>query len=184
MKWSELMGELEKIAIDHFQPPVSGSKVMRVYKAYHKKVDPPRAKVSIKKAIQAHGFDVVYNGTVAFTKTMKCYGVMGAKHKLWGIVPNPTTFFNNERYKLTPADWSAPFREGAYVEPDATPVDKKIPEAPEQWVAAYKNVFPDHPEVKHGDWDFLYEYSRDMIDEVIKYLKDPEGYANEQKNAS
>jgi hypothetical protein len=64
------------------------------------------------------------------------------KHELWKLVPSAAKWFSDERYNHEPADWSAAFREGRYIEET---VDEPTPEQlvwPDKIKAAVKKVFP------------------------------------------
>lgn len=67
-----------------------------IYEIYPKKVGRPTALKSIIKAIQKFGFDLLVDKTTAFA---------AARRDNMEFVPNPATWFNQERFNDNPATW-------------------------------------------------------------------------------
>lgn len=67
-----------------------------VYEAYPVKVGKPVALPQIRTAIQKHGFDFVLDRTRLFAQTYA-----GDRR----FIPNPSTFFKEERYSDDPSTW-------------------------------------------------------------------------------
>jgi len=135
-----------------------------IYEAYPKHIAPDKAKAAIIKAFKSD--KVTLNDLKDFVDKyadcLKRFGINN-KHEKWGLVPHPATWFNQERWKLTEADWSAPFREGKYVEPDR---QKCNPMMPEGWRVILKKLYPMSD--FEGSWDELCMSQMDVASEVVR----------------
>jgi hypothetical protein len=68
----------------------------KIYAAYPRKVGKPAALRAIRRAIGQHGFDRVLERTQAYAS---------ARGGDLAYMPNPSTWFNEQRYDDDPATW-------------------------------------------------------------------------------
>lgn len=71
-----------------------------VYLAYPKKVGRPAALRAIRKAVNQHGFAFVKERTLAYARVVSGGDLT--------FIPNPSTFFNQERFADDPSTWRKP----------------------------------------------------------------------------
>lgn len=114
-----------------------------IYNSYPRKVNKKSAIQAINKAI----IDMKRNGGTAenlldtvkqFSQEIARFGI-NSKHEDWAKVPHPSTWFNQARYENEPAEWTALFREGKYVEPEKV---KEVDSEPTYWRKVLKHLYP------------------------------------------
>lgn len=154
----------------------SEENVRSIFYAYPKQYDEQRSKQSIASALRRIkqkdlGFNFLLSKTKEFAEVLKRFGISNT-HEKWNVVPSAMTWYDQDRYNLAPADWSAPFRKGAYVEPEKP---KEIPKEPEQWRSIIKYVYPtSRPE--EYTWRAFYLNHKDVFQSISDYyIKDSEG---------
>ncbi len=116
----------------------------RIYDAYPKKIDKKRAIQSINKAI----IDMKRNGGTAenLLETVKQYRReverhgLNSRHEKWASIPHPSTWFNQGRYELEPAEWTSLFREGKHTNIEKP---KEVETEPKFWRKVLKALYPD-----------------------------------------
>ncbi len=98
--------EHKEVEIPHYPPSgetVEGSpellvhqQVEKIYQAYPRRVGKPAAVRAIRRALLAYQFDFILERTQLFANTYS-----GDPQ----FIPNPTTFFNQQRFADEPATW-------------------------------------------------------------------------------
>lgn len=142
--------------------------VEQIYNAYPKKIDKKRALQSIKKAI----IDMKNNGGTAenLLETVKQYRReverhgLNSKHEKWASIPHPTTWFNQNRFELEPAEWTSLFREGKHVNIEKP---KEAVQEPVHWRKVLKAL---HPGSDPGRWE--YAHFKDSHPDVYQEVRD------------
>lgn len=122
------------------KPPQSLGDSQVVYNAYPLKIGRPVALRAIEKAIREHGFDRVLERTLAFAKAR------GANRFEPPRVPNPSTWYNQERFNDDPETW------GTFDQQTPTPAKLReiADQAPEGW-ELFARTSPIHCEYA-GNW--------------------------------
>lgn len=163
--------------IDIPEQHASDDIVEEIRLAYPKKIDKDRTITSIKKAIKESKRDgmtpeAMLKTVKSYASEMKRFGINN-RHEKWNLVPAPTTFFNQKRFELQPADWTANFRDGKHTDREVAP---EVKEAPKFWREVIKHMYPEsdtsrspyyHFQTNHPDVDMemLEKYN-----EIVKEL--------------
>lgn len=155
----------------------TGDIVEQIRLAYPKKVDKDRTITSIKKAIREAKRDgmtpeAMLKTVKEYASEIKRFGINN-RHEKWNLIPAPTTFFNQKRFELDPADWTANFRDGKYVDREKAP---EVEVEPIHWKAVMKHLYPESVPQRHLWYHFCINHPdtsqeiKDKYTEVVKEL--------------
>ena len=105
-------------------PSPADGECVKIYESYPLKVGKPDALRAIRKAVQKHGFDTILTKTRAFSV---------ARGGDTSFVPNPSTWFNQERYNDDPETWKPKVNpsvngKAKYVDPNQERKDREYEE--------------------------------------------------------
>ena len=141
--------------------------VERIYEQYPKKTNRKGALTAISKAITelkrntGGTADNMLSIVTQFRQELERYDI-NPRHEKWASVPHATTWFNQARYELEPAEWTAMFRDGKYTTPEKT---NTTPDEPEHWKKVIKVMYPDC--LEHSlVWDTWYVSYPDLVQEL------------------
>lgn len=130
--------------IDIPEQHASDDIVEEIRLAYPKKVDPSGARIAIKKAIvsmkrNGGSADCLLMTTTEYAREIKRF-VPNKQHELWGKIPAPAVWYNQQRYELDPETWTAHLRQGKYVAPEKP---QEVSRQPEHWRVVIKVLYPE-----------------------------------------
>lgn len=163
--------------IDIPEQHASDDIVEEIRLAYPKKIDKDRTITSIKKAIKDAKRDgmtpeAMLKTVKAYASEMKRFGINN-RHEKWNLVPAPTTFFNQKRFELDPADWTANFRDGRH-----TDIEKpqEVTGEKEHWRAVCSHLYPESDVSRSPHYHFAVNHPdinaeiNEKYNEVVKEL--------------
>lgn len=163
--------------IDIPEQHASDDIVEEIRLAYPKKIDKDRTITSIKKAIKESKRDgmtpeAMLKTVKSYASEMKRFGINN-RHEKWKLVPAPTTFFNQKRFELDPADWTANFRDGRH-----TDIEKpqEVTGEKEHWRAVCSHLYPESDVSRSPHYHFAVNHPdinaeiNEKYNEVVKEL--------------
>ena len=103
----------------------------KIYEAYPNKLHKQTTLIRIRRVLAefekaGNDWESLFERVKDYEKCLKRFGV-DKNHELWRLVPTSGPWFEKGYYEKTEADWSAPFRNGRYIE------EKKEPEEEDTW---------------------------------------------------
>ena len=136
---ADVADKMAELAEMHYRPPGNDVQTAEVYLLYPRKAGGATAKSAICRAIKRSGYEVVLEGTKKYKACIGRYGI-DSKHDKYHLLPNCTTFFNQDRYLLDESEWSAPFRGCRYVDQAEHSESNSLKE-PLHWKDAMNDMF-------------------------------------------
>jgi len=148
---AQVADALAQMAEDHYRPPGNDEQTAKVYLLYPRTSGGSTAKSAIARAIKRSDYEVVLEGTKKYKECIDRYGI-NSKHEKYHLLPNCTTWFNQDRYLLNEAEWSAPFRDGKYTNYSEIAKPTALIE-PKNWVEIMNKLYEGNS--YNGSWDNL-----------------------------
>ena len=160
---SELEATIEKMKQSMIAKPktVDSAWEEKIYQAYPRKIGKQDAVRSIKKALKHTDPHELLSKVEEYAREITRYG-LNSKHKNWNKVPHPSSWFNQQRYELDGAEWTACFREGDYFEEKKAP---SISSEPQGWRDKVKEQYPS-ARMESYSWELFYNQNKDILKEL------------------